>query len=708
VANRVEIVVVAKDNTGTVFNDVRAKAQTAGKDAGEGFGREAEAGVKRTLHFDKAGKDGGESFVREAEGAVSKIKLDKPGRDGGQSFGREASKGIKDTLKGAEVGAKLGADVGESAVKGFQDAFDGIPGVIKTAVYGGLGIAAAAGAPLLAAAISGAVIGGAGIGGVVGGFMLVKNNPAIVSATNQLGADIRKSLTLKADVFVGPFLQAVDVIDHAFIQAGGNIQRFFNAAATWVTPLADAFGSILNDVSAGLADMLSGAGGPVLTQLTEGLKGTGEAIKSVFEDLSNVGPEAAAGLNVAFGVLNGTIVAVGKSLAFLASAYGTVMNAILGVLPSIITEHQSWLDVISPLAGAYQKTGGAFKLATDQIADATRTAAEAASAGYEAARDTMSQLEASIKGVADQAEGAKTSLQGMADVLRAQTDPTFALIEAQNRLKDAQDKYNEAVKNNGANSEEAKSALLDVAQAAIGLQGAVNDAAGTFDGHLTPAMRATLEAAGLTKPQIDALERAFQQAQAAGAKFAKKYQATVAETGAAGTTGNINKASNAGKAFAKKYTATVAVNGTGAAINASNNVAAAVKKIPNYKTVTINIVQVGSAKVSGMATGGVVAAESTVMRPRKRGIAHAAEGGVPGSAEVLVGEQGPEVVRLPYGASVTPAGATRALLEQAPPAAGPVKTVVEFTGNVDSMFATYFQKAMQAGLIRIKAQYLTA
>lgn len=126
-----------------------------------------------------------------------------------------------------------------------------------------------------------------------------------------------------------------------------------------------------------------------------------------------------------------------------------------------------------------------------------------------------------------QIEGQVIALKDLHDALRAQSDPLFALIDAQVNLKEKQEALNEAIEKHGNDSAEAEEAMRELGKAAIDLSGAVTDAQGKFDGKLTPAMRAALQSAGLTEGQIRSLETAFQNATKAGDAFAKNYNATV-------------------------------------------------------------------------------------------------------------------------------------------------------------------------------------
>lgn len=185
-----------------------------------------------------------------------------------------------------------------------------------------------------------------------------------------------------------------------------------------------------------------------------------------------------------------------------------------------------------------------------------------------------------------------------AEQLQRQYDPTFNLIKAQEDLHKAHSAYDKAVKKHGPNSAQARKSLIALAKSAIALQIATGQAAGTFNGGLTPAMKATLRAAGLSSKEIRRLEKEFNDARAAGKRFARTYTARI-------------------------------------------------------KTIYHDVYKTTGQRVSG-ATGRGGHSEY-----RSGGIVGAARtGGIRGN-EVMVGEEGAEIVELPVGSRVIPAGETR-------------------------------------------------
>lgn len=179
--------------------------------------------------------------------------------------------------------------------------------------------------------------------------------------------------------------------------------------------------------------------------------------------------------------------------------------------------------------GKTEEAAAAFKLLSGWAKESGVTTEELAAGlpEYTAAQQKANRETTEAK---TQIQGQVIALKDLHDALRAQSDPLFALIDAQENLKEKQEALNEAIEKHGKKSQEAKDATFELAKAGIELSGAVADAQGTFDGKLTPAMKNALTAAGLTEQQIKDLEIGFRNATAAGDAFAKNYNATVTVT----------------------------------------------------------------------------------------------------------------------------------------------------------------------------------
>lgn len=203
--------------------------------------------------------------------------------------------------------------------------------------------------------------------------------------------------------------------------------------------------------------------------------------------------------------------------------------------------------------GALQAAGGAAKGATGKLGDLNSALQVGASAQnhYKTAADA----------VAGAARGEKGALSALSTQIKAQSDPVFALIEAQKGLKEAQKDVTKATKQHGAKSDEARAANLRLAQAAIELQAANGNLTTSFNGKLSPAMRATLEAAGLTKGEIKNVEGQFKTAKTAADKYSGQYKADASAPGARTVKGDFDKAYAAAKEYQGKYEAQVSAPG---------------------------------------------------------------------------------------------------------------------------------------------------
>ena len=107
-----------------------------------------------------------------------------------------------------------------------------------------------------------------------------------------------------------------------------------------------------------------------------------------------------------------------------------------------------------------------------------------------------------------------------------------------------------------------------------------------------------------------------------------------------------------------------------------------------YTTASGSVGSTGMAGTKAQATGGIVGAAS---------------GGARGSL-TWVGEQGPELVDLPYGSTVTPNSNASSLVESGGRGIGGDggSMQISFAGNTDSAFATAFMRLVRTGAIQIK------
>ncbi|MEH0841626.1 hypothetical protein V6U81_04410 [Micromonospora sp. CPCC 205711] len=425
---------------------------------------------------------------------------------GDDQFIRQIRDGEKELRKLNKASKHIGGDLGDGLAEGASVSFSQKIGPLIAkaplgpagAIAGGiLGVAIA---PTLAAALAGAVVGGAGVGGVIGGLKLAAKDPAVKTAGSQLAKDVTADLEKSAQVFVGPALQGIAIVRKGFQSIRPDLDKIFGDSSKYVEPLVTGAVEGAKKVVSGVA-VAVGKAQPVIDALGRSFDEIGGAVGEVFATLSEDADEGASAIDDLTLATKNFIIITGELLHG-----GAQVKGYLDELDQKIDETRFKLE---------DRTG--WDITADGMSTAERKAKDLA--------DAQGQVKEKLDLSSQAALGQVSALDELAASLRAQTDPTFALIKAQDDLSGAQKKYNDAVAEHGRKSPEAQKALRDMAAAAIAVQGAAGAAAGTFNGSLTPAMRATLKSAGLTEAEVNDLEKQFREAKAAGEKFAKNYQA---------------------------------------------------------------------------------------------------------------------------------------------------------------------------------------
>jgi hypothetical protein len=151
-------------------------------------------------------------------------------------------------------------------------------------------------------------------------------------------------------------------------------------------------------------------------------------------------------------------------------------------------------------------------------------ALDQAAAEQELAADSAGSLAGEMEREAAAIQAAQEQLDAYLEGLRAATDPVFAVVSALEAVQTAQSEYNEAVKEHGTKSEEAKAASIGLAEAIASMEAAV------LDGDLSwRDFDATLErwvAEGvLTAKQADVIRSSVDEARGAAEDYAGDYQA---------------------------------------------------------------------------------------------------------------------------------------------------------------------------------------
>lgn len=391
---------------------------------------------------------------------------------------KKAGVDIASTLgkSGAEGGAKLASGVVGSVSK--------VPGLLGP--IGGL--IGAALAPMAGGVLAAGIIGAAGAGGVIGGLTLAAKHPAVNGAFEDLSKQVSKELKAASTDFVPAAMDAIGKLKSGWQQLLPDVRAIFQDSAKFVAPLVDGVVRAGKGLASGLREAIGNAG-PVMQVLGDGIGRIGESIGTFFATVSENSEGASLALDDFISAVTGTIEATGELISFLAGAYEEMHTFGQTVNDTI----DGWFGVTR----AVEEVEGPMIMARNVTRDATIAI-----------------------------EGQIGALRDLAAELKAQTDPLFGVLNAQQKVTKAQGDYNDAIREHGRRSPEAREALLRLSSAAIDLNGKLGTAAGGFNGKLTPAMRTALQNAGMTAGQIARLEKELKDAAAA----AKRWEGTFTQT----------------------------------------------------------------------------------------------------------------------------------------------------------------------------------
>jgi hypothetical protein len=467
-----------------------------------------------------------------------------------------------------------------SAASGFIKSLGGSLTSAASALGGSVGpvlggAIAAAAAPTLASTLGGLLSAGAGMAVIGGGIALaVKNSPGIQQAGQDAGIKFMNALGKGAKAYTGPINQSLGIVADAGQRVAARLTTAFSATANDVVPLVR---NIVQGVE-GLIDAVAG----IAENSGPALEGFGDMFRLVMDGLGD-GLTAMTQNSQDFA---GSMVLIGGAIGDAIRYTGEF----LGMLDKLSSN--SWITgpLLPLLKAHYQETADA----SNTMAGSTQAVTAAMSTAEKAAN------------------GERDALVGLSNELKAQTDPVFGLLNAQQDLKKAQKDTADATKKHGKNSEEAREALRRQATAALALESNVGKLGGAFNGKLSPALRNTLKAAGLTDGAINGLERQFGQARKAGDSFSKTYQAQAKVNGASTAIASLYSVRDAANAIPRAVSIAMRITG----VTNVSQAAAAVRK------------QYAHGGIKGAASGGF-----------NRDL-------------TWVGEQGPELITLPPGTMV--------------------------------------------------------
>ena len=433
--------------------------------------------------------------------------------------------------------------------------------------------AGVAAAPVLFSALGSALSATAGVGVLGAGVAAaIAGDKQLQRAGKTMASNVFDAFKEEATTLKEPIRESFGVLEDAgervarkwgdtFDELRGDLVPFVRDVVSGTERITDAFANVAKD-----------SGKESLDALGDTWKLLADGVGDFVEIVSDSGPEAADNLRLVAGATGDLLRQTGHLMDMTASLANN--SWITGPLIPMLREHY---------AEAAEETG-LFAKHTQGLSDAMVDAQNAA-------------------------EGELSALEDLSKELKAQADPVFGIIKAQQDLEQAQMDTAQATKEHGKDSKEAQGHLQKQALAALNLESNIGKLGDTFDGKLSPSMRATFRAAGLTDKAIDGLEKQFRQAKKTGDQFARTYRAKAVLDGYRGVNGQLNGLLRDLRNFDGVWTATM---------------------ITNYKTFG----KPGSG--GGLASGGI------------KGAAH----GAMTSDLTWVGEHGPELMDLPPGTRV--------------------------------------------------------
>lgn len=383
---------------------------------------------------------------------------------------------------GATFATRLVGSIGSSVASASAK----LGGSVGPTIGGAIGVAAA---PVLASTIATTLsataafsVLSAGVAAAISGDVELQN--AGKSAAQQFMSGLED----EADVLSGPILDSLDILSDAGARISDKLGNAFSALSDDLVPFVEKVARAGEAIVGALADAAAESG-PALDGLGDSITLLGDGIATFIDLVADGGPEAADNLRMIAGVAADLIKVSGGVVALLNDL--SKIPGVSGVLPILKDHYAEAADESDNLADHTDHLGGA-----------------------------MSTAERAARGQTD-------ALSELSKELKAQTDPVFGLLRSQEKLAAAQKDATDAARKHGEQSPEYQEALRKQAEAALALEDAVGKVAATSSGRMTPELRATFRAAGITERGIRDLEKQFFDAKRAGEAFAKNYRATV-------------------------------------------------------------------------------------------------------------------------------------------------------------------------------------
>lgn len=205
-----------------------------------------------------------------------------------------------------------------------------------------------------------------------------------------------------------------------------------------------------------------------------------------------------------------------------------------GVLTNLVKSGD--VDVARMLFGRIAKEAERMGYTTEDVKanlPGYAAALEVAGAKAKESAGGQKELAGQTQGVAQSTEDATKALEEYLEAQRAATDPVFALYQAMKQVDEAQRSYNQAVKEHGAGSSQAKTAAWELAEAVAGAEQAALDGDLSF-GAFRSKLDAWVKQGKITRRQADIIAGGVANLRGEAEDYRGTYEARLrADTGQA-------------------------------------------------------------------------------------------------------------------------------------------------------------------------------
>jgi len=257
---------------------------------------------------------------------------ERAGRTLGEKISKESSKVLGRDSKGrfTSAGTGMGTAMGGAGSKALVSVLSAGMGNLSALASNPYLLAAGAGigialAPVIMGALSSAITAGAGLGLIGLGAVLLKDEPALISAATRLKDRTVGIFKQAAKPMLAPFIGALGTLEAAMGRMKPQIESMFAAMAPAIEPLAKGLAGMFEGAMPGLTKLVEAAG-PFLIDAAPSFEKLGNAVGMFASMLADVGPESTVVFKDLIALLGTTIVVTGWLIASFTRVYVAVRN----------------------------------------------------------------------------------------------------------------------------------------------------------------------------------------------------------------------------------------------------------------------------------------------------------------------------------------------------------------------------------------------